>query len=139
MYHLRMSKKGKEVMVKASEIAGITVSDVMRKVAAQMRSGRIQIGTEKRTVSIIRKSGAVVNIKITPIYYKELTEILDADMTPPDVRYPSHFREAIIGACIDLINNYETKHKEEIALKAKLERQLSDFLIQKHAELRGIM
>lgn len=139
MYHMRMTAKGKELLLKASAIADLSISDILRKVSAQIQSGRIRIGAEHNAVEITRKSGVVVKIKISSIYYIGLSEMVEADIPTPDVRYPSHFRESVIAACLDLIECCEQKYKAEKAVKAKYDKELSDHLAQKAAELRSLV
>ena len=136
---MRMTVQGKALLVKASKILELSLSDILRKVALQMQSGRIRLGENKYTVDIIRKSGAVVNIKIDKIYYNGLSEMVEADIQTPKVRYQSYFREAVIAACLDLVQNNEAKYNAEQAVKKRCDQELANHLAQKALELRSLM
>lgn len=138
MFSLRVNFKTKVLVMETAEMCGISVSDVLRKVAVWIKSGRLAIANESKTSVMVKdRNGNVINHEVCANYHKNLEDFLTADIENP-CQSQQQFRTMLIAACLDV----QSKCRPEWERMQDLDKKLKDLsylpTIQKCADRLGV-
>ena len=134
MYSLRVNKKTKNLIEEVAGMAGLPVSEILRRTAKKMQSGKL-IPIDENTIGVQqRSSGNVINFFVSANYHKELGDFVTADMPPIPFREGKVFRSCLVAACLDS----RDKAREQYNRISWMNRELAEYNSQAIAKRRAL-
>lgn len=142
MFSLRVNFKTKMLIEETAAIAGLSVSEILRRVDAKVRAGKICPAENRVDRVAVQQynSDNVIIYTIPENYHNHLTEVVTADIPPMAGRIQKEFRKFVVAACLDTraksIRLYEKKKLYDQELE-RANRSADDLMLV--AERRAVM